>query len=254
MLIFILGTMVGSFLNVVIHRVPRGESIVRPGSHCPHCGRPVRALENIPILSYIFLWGRCAGCRGRISLRYPVVEALMGLLAVAMLMKFGLTWDALHYTALAALLLALSAIDLDTMRLPNAITLSGALIAAATTLLLRRDAVLMMLLGGLMGLGLMIFMGLLGKVLFRKETLGYGDVKLGGMIGLFVGPWHTLGMFVFGVATGAVIGLGAILIGRREWGSRIPFGPFLALGTLVSLFWGQAALDWYLRLAMRVAS
>lgn len=249
--VFIVGSGIGSFLNVVIYRVPRGESIVKPGSHCPHCNHAIKPYENIPILSYIFLRGRCSGCQKPISPRYPAVEALMGGLAMLMLWKYGLTREFFIYSALSAVLIALSVIDIQTMRLPNPIVLTGAILALGLNLILRFDFLWQMLAGVLVGLLLMAFMGVVGKLLFRKEALGMGDVKFAAMIGLFVGLWHTLGMFVLGIAVGALVGIATTVISGKDWSRRIPFGPFLALGTILSLLWGKPLWQWYIHLAMR---
>ena len=235
---------------MVIYRVPLGKSIILPASHCPKCRRPIKPYENIPVISYIFLRGRCAGCGARISLPYPFVEASMGLLAVLMLACYGWSWDLLLYGSMAALLLALSVIDIQTYRLPNQIVLTGAVIAAVITLIFLRDRWLSMVLGGITGLGLLIIMGLIGNLLFRKETLGMGDVKLAGMMGLYLGPSHTGGMFILGVFSGAIVGAAMIAVGGKKLGQRIPFGPYLALGGLISLLWGDVIWRWYLSLVI----
>ena len=250
LLVFIIGSALGSFLNVVIYRVPRGKSIVLPASHCPSCQRPIKAYENIPIISYLFLRGKCAGCGARISLQYPLVEAAMGLLAVLLLAYYGWTWELLLYGSMTAIVLALSVVDIRTYRLPNNIVLTGEVIAVVLTLLFFRDRWLNMVLGGLTGLGLLIIMGLIGNLLFRKDTLGMGDVKLAGMLGLYLGPSHTAGMFILGVFIGALAGAVMIAVGGKRWGQRIPFGPYLALGGFVSLLWGDVIWRWYLMLVI----
>ncbi|NQT33588.1 prepilin peptidase [bacterium] len=272
--VFIFGTVIGSFLNVVIHRIPLGESIVHPGSHCPKCNRQIKAIENIPIISYIFLRGKCVGCGSKISLQYPLVEAVMGILAVLMLHRFGISWDFLLYGSMMAVLVALSCIDIKTFRLPNGIVLIGAVIAVVLTVVITiieltadRSGELSlsssgwfgsllatrfpgMILGGLTGLGLLGFMSLVGKMLFRKDTLGMGDIKLAGMMGLYLGPFRTAGMFILGAFIGALFGITMIVIGGRKWGQRIPFGPYLALGGLISLLWGELLWQWYISLAI----
>jgi leader peptidase (prepilin peptidase)/N-methyltransferase len=248
--VFVLGTMIGSFLNVVIYRVPAGISIVKPASHCPQCQRPVKPWENIPILSWLLLRGRCAGCKKPISVRYPAVEAAMGLLAALMFSRFGWSWDALFFSVLAALLLALSAIDIATYRLPNPITLTGAILGVILTVVFRRSELVKTLIGAGVGIGLLLFMALVGQLLFRKETLGIGDVKLAGMVGLFLGPWKTAGMFFVGVFAGALIGGTLALVGGKGWGSRLPFGPYLAAGAIVSLLWGDKLFNVYLHLVL----
>ena len=250
LVVFALGSALGSFLNVVIHRVPAGKSIITPASHCPKCQRPIKPWENIPILSWLLLRGRCAGCHQPISLRYPAVEAAMGMLAILIFNRFGWSVDMLFYSVLAGLLLALSAVDIATYRLPNPLTLTGALLAVGLTLAFRRTELLRMLMGAGVGVGLLLFMALVGQLLFRKETLGMGDVKLAGMAGLFLGPWNTAGMFIIGIFSGALIGGALALIGGRGWGSRLPFGPYLAAGAIVSLLWGDRLLNLYLRFAL----
>ena len=251
LLAFIFGSALGSFLNVVIYRVPLGKSIVLPASHCPNCGRAIKPYENIPILSYLFLRCKCAGCGAVISPIYPAVEAGMGLLTVLLLAYFGWSWELLLYGSMTATLLALSVIDIRTFRLPNKIVLTGALIAVVLTLVFFRDRVLSMALGGLTGLALLGLMGLIGRLLFRKDTLGMGDVKLAGMMGLYLGPAHTAYMFVLGIFTGAVVGVAMIAVGGKKWGQRIPFGPYLALGAIISLLWGDSLWQWYWSLVVR---
>lgn len=249
--IFIFGTIIGSFLNVVIYRLPRGESLALPPSHCPHCDRPIKPYENIPILSFLFLRGRCAGCKAPISWQYPFVEALTGLLFASMLWRAQLTAELPIYLILVGLLIALSGIDIATMRLPNVLTLSGAIAAIALTLILRRDFWLEMVLGGAVGFGMLYLMGLIGRLLFRKDTLGLGDVKLAGMIGLFVGPAHIAGTYIIAIFLGAIVGLSLIFGGGKKWGEKIPFGPYLAVGAVVSLLWGAKLWRWYESLAFR---
>lgn len=243
--VFIIGSAVGSFLNVVIYRVPKGMSTIRPGSACPQCKRPIKPWENIPLLSYICLRGRCAGCKKTISLRYPLIEAIMGGFAALLLSIYGWNSDLLFFGVLTAVLLALSAIDIDTYRLPNSIVLTGSILAVVLTIILRRDQLVDMLLGGVVGIGMLVLMGLIGSLLFRKPTLGMGDIKLAGMIGLYIGPHHTLGMFILGVFIGALSGGMLIILGKRKWGQKIPFGPYLAVGALISLFWGEILWGWY---------
>jgi len=249
--LFVLGTIIGSFLNVIIYRLPRGESLAFPSSHCPGCNRPIKPWENVPVLSFLFLRGKCAGCAEPISWRYPAIESLTGGLFALMLWKTGWSIELPIFLILVALLVALSAIDIATMRLPNVLTLSGAIIAVVLTLTLRTLFWFDMLLGGLIGFGLLYLMGLIGSLLFRKETLGLGDIKLAGMIGLFLGPAHTAGMYLIGIFIGGFVGGGLILVGGKKRGEKIPFGPYLATGAIVSLIWGENLWRWYIGLAFR---
>lgn len=249
--LFLFGTAIGSFLNVVIYRIPAGLSIVKPGSYCPKCKRPIKPYENIPVLSYIFLLGRCAGCKSSISIRYPLIECSMGLLAILMLSKFGWSWDLLIYTTLAAFLLSLTIIDLDVYRLPNPITITGSIFAIILTLAFRRSFILDMVLGGVVGIGVLSFQGLVGSLIVRltrkqkTSALGLGDVKFAGMIGLFLGPGQTLGMFILGIFIATLISIVLIVSRKRDWTQRIPFGPYLAAGALLSLFYGKDIWAWY---------
>ncbi len=163
-----------------------------------------------------------------------------------MILKFGWNWDALIYFVMTAILISLSAIDFATYRLPNSITLTGAVFAIILTAIFRRDFLLPMLLGGITGLGLLIFMGLLGSLLFRKASLGMGDIKLAGMIGLYLGPARTVGMYFIGVLLGAIVGAVVLTIGKKKWGQKIPFGPYLAGGALISLLYGKEIWKWYM--------
>ncbi len=249
--ITVLGTIIGSFLNVIVYRLPKGESLAFPSSHCPECNRPIRPWENIPIISFLLLRGKCAGCKIPISWRYPAIEMLTGLLFALILWKTGWSWDLLIYLYMSAVLVALSAIDMATMRLPNVLTLAGSIGAIGLTLVFRTDFWLQMVLGGLVGFGLLYLMGLIGSLLFHKETLGLGDVKLAGMIGLFLGPAHTSGMYIIGIFLGGIVGGGLIMVGGKKWGEKIPFGPYLAAGALVSLVWGENLWRWYIGLAFR---
>lgn len=247
---FSFGTIIGSFLNVVIYRVPAGISIIKPASHCPNCQRSIKPYENIPIISYLFLKAKCAGCQTAISPKYLFIEALTGLSAIGMVFNFGWNWDAMIYFIMTAVLISLTAIDFATYRLPNSITLTGAILAMILTLIFRRDFFIPMLLGGLTGLGLLILMGLMGSLLFRKASLGMGDIKLAGMIGLFLGPARTVGMYFIGVLLGAVVGGVVLVIGKKKWGQKIPFGPYLAGGAITALLFGREMWDWYMRMVI----
>ena len=175
----------------------------------------------------------------------------MGILAVLMLANFGWSWDLLIYSILAALLLSLTLIDLDVYRLPNAITLTGSIFAVVLTLRCRRSFFLEMILGGLVGIGVLSLQGLVGTMIVKftrkqkKSALGLGDMKLAGMIGLFLGPGYTAGMFILGIFLATIFSVFFIVSGKRAWTQRIPFGPYLAGGALISLFWGKDLWAWY---------
>ena len=257
------GLLFGSFANVLIWRFPRGESVVAPGSHCPSCEHPIRWYDNVPVVSWILLRGRCRDCGDRISARYPLVEALSGALWLAAGVRFGLSLQAVACVAFFYLLLVLTFIDLDTYRLPN--VLVGALAAmglvgAALSQLTGVSAVplLRAAAGGLLGQPLVAALsgaalgaGLSGAIaavygrLRGRTGLGMGDVKLLGAMGLFLGPYVVLALFV-GSIVGAVGGLmDAARSGESATTHRVPFGPYLALGGVVSALVGPMVWAWY---------
>jgi len=243
--LFAVGTIIGSFLNVVIYRVPNDKSILFPPSACPNCGRGIKPYENIPIFSYLFLRGKCAGCHSPISIQYPVVEGLAGLILVGLLYRFGWDLDRLIYAPLLLILLALSVIDLQVYRLPNPIVLAGAILGLALLLLVRDRSLVMIGGGALLGGGLLWFNWLVGRVLFKRDGVGMGDIKLATMLGMWMGPGYILQTFFWAVVSAAFIGIGMIVVKRTGMSQKIPFGPFLALGTVVTIFWGEQIWLWY---------
>jgi len=252
----VFGAMFGSFLNVVIYRLPERKSLVWPGSSCPKCGAAIRAFDNIPVFSWLLLGGKCRDCKAKISVQYPFVEALTAALAVATAWRFlfpAAERDWAHFAAAFALVLALipvTFIDLRLTIIPDRITKPGMFLGPVFSLLapgLHRTewltgdglsepvaALLLSLTGMLTGAGSIWFMGVLGKALFKKEAMGFGDVKLMGMCGAFVGPVGVLLAVLIGCVIGSVGGILTWLITRSRY---IPFGPFLSAGTVIVLFW-----------------
>jgi leader peptidase (prepilin peptidase)/N-methyltransferase len=253
---FLLGSVIGSFLNVCIYRIPRGMSVVFPSSRCPSCNNPVRPLDNIPILSYILLGGRCRVCKAGISPRYPLVEFLNAALYVIILWRFRpyYSWFLLVYFILLSSLIVITFIDIDKQIIPNGITLPGiplALIFGSTILpdpfsrfelLGFKTSITGVLLGG----GLFYAIGALGSAVFKKEAMGGGDIKLMAMLGGIIGWKGVLLTSFIGSLFGSVIGISLILIKGSTFGSKIPFGPYLAFGAIISLFFGQEFYNWYL--------
>lgn len=244
----VFGALIGSFLNVCIHRLPLGESIVRPASRCPGCRTPIRPFDNVPILSYLWLRGRCRKCAQRIPVRYPAVEALNALGYVLLIYRFGLTPEAAVYGAFYSSLLVVTFIDWDHQIIPNRITFPGiaiGLLSAATVLSGSfADAVLGVALGG----GLLWAVAVGAEWVLKKEAMGFGDVKLLAMIGAFLGWKAVLVTLFVGALAGSVIGLALLGLRLKQRGEPIPFGPFLALGALAALFAGPELIAWYLRL------
>jgi leader peptidase (prepilin peptidase)/N-methyltransferase len=251
---FIFGSVVGSFLNVCIYRIPRNISIIIPSSRCPSCDNPIKPWDNIPILSYIFLGGRCRACKARISFRYPLVESLNAVFYVLILWRFGFGWHTLVYFVFCSSLIVISFIDLDFQIIPDVITLPGIPIGIifGSFLLLNpfmRNLSLGIkssLIGAFIGFGLFYLVAVIGLRIFKKEAMGGGDIKLMAMVGGFLG-WKGVILTTFlGSLSGAIVGVLVILFKGKERGSRIPFGPFLALGSVITLFYGQEIFYWYL--------
>lgn len=267
----LLGLVVGSFLNVVIVRVPKmmadswkadccelleleappqsTYNLLFPGSQCPKCGHRIRVWENIPVLSYLFLRGRCSSCQTRISIRYPLVEIATGLLSVLVLLHFGWTAQGVLGLFLVWALIALTVIDIDTQLLPDKITLPllwlGLLVNSAGVFVSLEDAVY----GAAAGYLLLwsVYWGF--KLLTGKEGMGYGDFKLLGALGAWMG-WQALPMIVLlSSLVGAVIGIAGILIQGRDKNIPIPFGPYLAIAGFITLLWGDKLLQAYLQFA-----
>jgi leader peptidase (prepilin peptidase)/N-methyltransferase len=244
-LLFTLGAILGSFFNVVIYRVPRGGSIVRPPSACPACGTRLRAWDNIPLLSYLALRGRCRYCAAPISPRYAIVEALSGLLPVLLFVRFGATAPFWVFWPLSSVLLVLSFIDLDMRILSDKVTLPGIVIGLVVAPLTGLLGFWESLVGVLVGGGALYLIGILGELLLKKESMGGGDVKLAAMLGAFLG-WQMIVMSLFvAFLSGAIVGIVVMALSRDDWDHAIPFGPFIALGAMVSILWGGAILTWY---------
>lgn len=238
--IFLLGLIVGSFINVVIYRLPKGESLLWPRSRCPHCGRQIKAWDNIPLVSFLFLRGRCRYCKEPIGWRYPVVELLTGLIFALCYYQFD--WQPFLLIALyfAAVLLMVSFIDLEHQIIPNKIVFPAMIAGAVLKFGIQPTSFLASVLGFVMAGGFLLVVGLL-----RKDAMGGGDVKLAALMGLILDSKVIIALFVAFIV-GAAAGILLILLkikGRKE---LIPFGPFLALGGLVTLFWSQELLNVYL--------
>jgi len=255
-IVFILGAVIGSFLNVCIYRLPRGISIVTPSSMCPSCRRPIKFYDNIPIISYILLRGRCRECGSRISIRYPLVEALNALLFVSVLHRFGPDGPVVlvAYLLFVSSLLVITFIDLDFQIIPDRITIPWivvSLILGATVLpdpFLGHDPLgfRSSLIGALSGGGLFYLIAIVGRAIFRKDAMGGGDIKLMAVVGGMLGYKGVILTTFIGSLVGSIVGVMVILHNRQGWGVRIPFGPFLALGAIISLLAGQDILHWYL--------
>jgi leader peptidase (prepilin peptidase)/N-methyltransferase len=239
-LIGVLGAAVGSFLNVVIHRLPRGESIVKPRSRCTRCGTTLRTIDNVPLVSWLVLRGRCRDCGTPISPRYPLVEALTAAVFVAVALTRGVDNDLLLELPFAALLVAVAAIDLEHRIVPNRIVVPAAVFAIAAAALVERGQLPELLIAGAIAFG-----ALLLAALAYPSGMGMGDVKLAGVMGLYLGAAVAPALFA-AFAAGAAVGV--VLLAREGAAARkraVPFAPFLALGGLLGILAGPELVDLY---------
>ncbi len=239
------GLLVGSFVNVVVHRLPRGESILSPASHCPACGAPVEAFDNIPVLSWILLGGRCRTCRAPIALRYPALELSNGLLW-ALAFSRAREWpDFASGAFLASACLALLAIDLEFQILPDRITLTGFFVGVVLSFVSKTRSPASALLGAAVGSGGLFLIAFAYEKLVGHEGMGLGDVKMLGMIGAFLEPAGVLIAVLLAALAGSVVGLTLIALGSGDRKMRLPFGVFLALGAIASFFFREPLLERY---------
>lgn len=276
---FIFGSILGSFLNVLIFRLPKEESIVSPPSHCPDCGYRIPPWQNIPIVSYLFLRGRCHSCGNRISIQYPLIELLSGLIAAIVIWTMGLNWAAVSLVIFIYLLGVMTMIDIRYRIIPDTITISGIILGIILTSLQYPgiSGLVQSALGVIIGGGALYLIALFGDWLFKKESMGGGDIKLAGMFGAFLGWKLTLLGLFFGFVVGAFYGGIMIALNKlrsdtansggnktlagtaggsdttedepldsAQSATAIPFGPALGIGAVLSLFWGEALLRWYL--------
>jgi leader peptidase (prepilin peptidase) / N-methyltransferase len=240
------GLVIGSFLNVMIHRVPIRQSIVWPSSRCPSCGEGIKSLDNLPVLSYLILRGRCRSCKARISPRYPLVEAVTGILFALAAYEFGLSLSLAWALVLISALVVLAGTDLEHRLLPNAIVGPAAIVGFSLSAVVDPEGWWIYLVSAVA-----VAAGLFALALAYPGGMGMGDVKMGGMLGAFLGPYAALAVFI-GALLGALVGGILMVTGAIERGSALPFGVFLALAGVLTLFLGQDVWGWYLRL-VRVA-
>lgn len=265
---FALGSVIASFLNVCIWRIPREESVVSPPSHCPKCNAPIKWYQNIPIVSYLALRGRCASCKTRISPRYIMIEALGGALFLsAYLQAFApqLGMASIHpaflpvwFIAYAGLILA-TFIDLEHFWIPDRVTIGGMVLGVPLNVAVlwaagakEADlwfATMFYSSGLLFGFGSLWLLRFVFSELLKREAMGFGDLKLMGAVGAFFGPWAVLFTMVASSVAGSVVGILLIARGKAKLGgfTAVPYGPFIALGAVLWMMWGEVFLDWYLK-------
>lgn len=245
LLLAIAGLAIGSFLNVVIHRLPRGRSLVWPGSACPHCRAPIRWYDNVPVIGWVLLRGRCRDCKAPISVRYPIVELTTMAAFLACYWRFGADPLLVPRLLFAVALIALFAIDLEHQILPNVITLPGILAGLAFAVFLPpglRDSLLGVAIGG----GALWLIGEAWSRLRNMEAMGFGDVKMLAMIGAFLGWKLVIVTFVLSSLVGGAAAAVLLLARRTTWTSAIPYGTFLAIAGFIAGLWGESLMNWYL--------
>ena len=273
---FAMGACIASFMNVCIWRIPRNESVVSPPSHCPNCNAPIRWYQNIPILSWCCLRGKCANCHKPISVRYTIVELLGGILFLMAYFQWGIPfffrgdvalyglqplrslWAVPVFWVVFAGLILGSFVDLAEQWIPDRVTIGGMILGVPLSVLVpelqgeqMRLHALYWSLGGLFfGFGFLWLVGFVFSKIVKKDALGFGDVKLIGAVGAFFGPGAVLFTIIVSSFVGAVVGVVLVLRGKAKLGgfTAVPYGPFLALGVIAWMFWGPGIVGWYLRL------
>ncbi|HKL82614.1 MAG TPA: prepilin peptidase [Desulfobacter sp.] len=247
---FVFGACIGSFLNVVICRMPEGQSIVSPPSHCPACKHVIPFYFNLPIISFLLLRGKCGFCKAPISIRYPLVELITGLLALGLFLKFGLTPAAFFYFIFGAVLIAISFIDLDHQIIPDKLSLPGIIIFSTSCLFVPQMRFLSVVVGILTGGGILYLVALFYYYIRKHQGMGGGDIKLLAMIGAATGVKGVFFTLFTGSIFGTLGGMAAMVPAGKSQirQAKIPFGPFLSLGAILYIFWGEPIIHWYINL------
>lgn len=243
---FIFGAVIGSFLNVCIFRLPAETSIVKPSSRCPYCRHPIRYYDNIPIISYILLGGKCRDCGGKISWRYPLVELITGVLSLLLFIKFGLTLKFLAFFIFTAVLIVITFIDLDHQIIPDVLSLPGIPVFFLAAVFIVKLPWMEALLGLLIGGGVLLTIALVYELISKREGMGGGDIKLLAMIGGFLGWKSLIFLLLFSSFSGAIIGVAAMIIKKQDTKYAVPFGPFLSAAAVAYIFAGDAFMKFLL--------
>lgn len=246
-LITTLGLVIGSFLNVCIYRIPKEESIAFPPSHCSSCMHNLSPLDLIPVLSYLFLRGRCKYCGEKISMRYPIIEFLNGIMYLVIYLKFGLTIMTLKYCILVSILIVIGMIDFDTQYVFTSTTIFGALIGISFIILesiTNKSISYELILGGVLGAGI------IAVIVYLTKGMGEGDIEIAGVCGLFLGiKGIALGLFL-AIMIGGIIGVIILSLKLKKAKDKIAFGPCIAIGSVISMVWGMEILKWYYNFLM----
>lgn len=241
--ILFFGLIIGSFLNVCIYRIPRDESILFPASHCTNCGNKINWYDLLPIFSYLILKGKCRHCGEKISMRYPLIEGITGALLLALYLKFGLTLEFLKFSVLICLLIVIAMIDYDTTDVYSKTTFTG--IAFGIILLMISYLYLSQKINNYI-LGAVAGAGIISVIILVTGGMGWGDAEISGMCGLFLGFRLSFYMLFVSFILGGLIGIILIVTGKKSRKDYIPFGPYLAIASVVTIFIGNSSIAWYL--------
>lgn len=247
-LFFVFGITIGSFLNVCIYRMPIEKSIVFPVSHCPHCQSAIAPYDNIPLLSYLILRGKCRHCAQPISIRYPLVEGLNGVMYVLTYLRFGLSGEAVVYALFISAMIVVAIIDYDHQIIPDEISLGGIPLGFLAAILTLNLTWVDSFLGILVGAGILLAFAIFWQVAFHYEGMGHGDIKLLATVGAFLGWKLAVFTIILGSLAGTIVGIGLIQFGGKDLKTKVPYGTFLAPAAIGAVFGGQAFIHWYLSL------
>jgi len=243
---FISGTIIGSFLNVCIYRIPEGESVIYPYSYCPECGERIKWYDNIPVISYLILRGKCRNCGKKISVQYPLVELLTGILTAGVVYRYGLSFVSFYFLILTYVLIVVSMIDLKTMLVPIKLCyfamVTGILLSLFVPVISFKDSIL----GASFGAGIILFIIETYYIFTGKEGMGYGDANIMAVIGSFLGWEKVLLTIFFASLIGSVVGVTLMVLKGKNAKFALPFGPFLSIGAYITLLFGNEIIRWYL--------
>lgn len=242
--VLIFGLVIGSFLNVCIYRIPREESICYPPSHCTNCSHKLGLIDLVPVLSYMCLRGKCRYCGDKISIRYPLIELLNGILYLLIYLKYGIALETLKYCILVSILVVISMIDFDTQDIYTSIIIFAAIIGIVFVIiekLVYGDNVFYLLAGAIAGAAI------IGLIVFITKGMGEGDIEIAGVCGLFLGLRGILLALFLSVICGGIVGIFIVVLKLKKVKDKIAFGPFIALGTFISIMYGNEIISWYLR-------
>jgi len=243
----IFGALVGSFLNVCIIRLPKEESIIIPGSHCPQCNHPIKFYDNIPLISYLLLGGKCRYCKRSISAQYPLVEGTTAISSLLLFLKWGLSLSYFFYFSFVAALIIITVIDLYHQIIPDVISIPGIGVGLLGALIIPHITFFNSLLGILLGGGSLFVVATFYQWLFKREGMGGGDVKLLAMIGAFLGWDAVILTILLSSLIGSITGIIIMVLKGKDFKYAIPFGPFLSLGAVIALFYKNEIISWYLQ-------